>query len=427
MMLALYQGLTRCSGPFLRLYLARRQARGKEPSERLPERLGLASRARPEGALVWLHGASVGEALSALPLIERLLAQHPSLSMLVTSGTVTSARILAERLPARAIHQFAPIDHPGYVARFLDHWRPDLALFVESELWPNLLLALKARGVPAALINARFSARSFRAWRRWRSTAQRLLDCFALILAQSAVDADRLQALGAREATVAGNLKHDAPALPVDRAALERLRQAIGERPLWLAASTHPGEEAVAAEAHERLKRSFPSLLTVIAPRHPERGAEIARALEGRGLILARRETGALPDRHSDVYLADTLGELGLFYRLSSAVFVGGSLVPHGGQNPLEPARLKCALLFGPHMHNFAREAKALIGAGAAREVSDCPSLVAELESLLRDPGLCERRSEAARAVASGLAGALDVVLERLAPLIDRAVSREPR
>jgi 3-deoxy-D-manno-octulosonic-acid transferase len=410
---ALYRAGTELLGPAIELWLRRRLARGKEDPARLPERLGRPGRERPPGRLVWLHGASVGEAMSVLPLIDRLLAARDDVSVLLTTGTVTSARLMAERLPRRAFHQFAPVDRPSAVRRFLDHWRPDLALWVESELWPNLVAETARSGAAMALVNARLSERSYRRWRRLGWLIRPMLSAFALTLAQSEADAARLRALGARDVRCFGNLKSAAPPLAADPAQLAELCAALGGRPRWLAASTHPGEEAIAVEVHRRLAPRLPGLLTVIAPRHPERGPELAQAL-GEG--VARRSAGEPPD--AGVYLADTMGELGLFYRLCPGVFVGGSLVPHGGQNPLEPARLGSAVLFGPHMRNFA-EAEARLLATGARRVGDGPELAEAVGRLLAQPAEATRLGAALAAATAQDSGVLDAVAAALLPMLD--------
>lgn len=371
----------RLAAPLLRWNLRRRVGRGKEEAARLPEREGFAA-TRPPGRLIWLHAASVGESLSILPLIEALAARDPALTVLVTTGTVTSARLLPQRLPehlrSRLLHRFAPLDVPEWVGRFLDGWRPDAAGFVESELWPNMLSACAARGIPLALLNARISQRSARRWGRLAPEfAGRLLGHFALIMPRSAEDAERLAALGAPSLTPAGDLKLAAAPLPADDAALAALRAAIGPRPVLLAASTHPGEEAQIIAASALVRKGFPDLLTIIAPRHPERGAAIADA--------PRRSLGALPGA-GPLYIADTMGELGLFYRIASMAFIGGSLVPHGGQNPLEAARLGCPVIFGPDMANFRDATAALLAAGGARQVADVGALAATVTDMLSFP-----------------------------------------
>jgi 3-deoxy-D-manno-octulosonic-acid transferase len=417
---ALYRGLTRGLAPAACLVLEWRRRRGKEDARRLGERLGGAGLPRPRGPLLWVHAASVGEATAVLALIDRLLAGRPALEILVTTGTVTSARLLAARLPQRARHQFVPIDVPGAVGRFLDHWRPDLALWVESELWPNLVLLTQARGIPLALVNGRLSARSEARWRRWPGLVAPILGAFTLCLAQDKVQADRLRRLGAPFAESIGDLKAAAPPLPADPAALGTLRRQFEARPRWLAASTHPGEEAAAAAAHRLVKARQPGLVTLIAPRHPARGDAIAAMLRAEGLRVARRSLGDPLGPDTDIYLADTMGELGLFYRLAGIAFIGGSLAAQGGHNPFEAARLDCAIVHGPDMSNCAAMAAALDGVGAAETVTDAADLADAVAALLADPRRRAARAAAgAKAAAAGL-GSLDRVIDRLAPLLDR-------
>ncbi len=326
--------------PVVDVWLAHRRCRGKEDRVRYGERLGKPTLPRPEGRLVWMHAVSVGEGLSLLPLVERLRETLPDVGVLITSGTVSSERLLRERIPDGVCHQFAPVDRPGAVRRFARHWRPDLAVWVESELWPNLILETAARGVPMLLVNARMSERSAARWRRAPHLSRPLLAAFAGVLAQTEADAARFRGLGARNVAVRGNLKNDAPPLPADGHDVTAFKQAIGGRPCWVAASTHEGEEEAIGEAVSALRRRFPDLLTILAPRHPERGAAIAEMMERRGLATARRSANGAITPSTAVHLVDTLGELGLVYRLAGIAFVGGSLEPHGGPNPFEPARL---------------------------------------------------------------------------------------
>ncbi|MHA1536288.1 MAG: 3-deoxy-D-manno-octulosonic acid transferase [Alphaproteobacteria bacterium] len=414
----LYAAATSLAGPAFRLALAIRRARGKEHRARLGERFGRPGLARPEGALVWVHGASVGESLSVLPLIERLIEEQADLKVLVTTGTLTSAKLMEERLPDGAFHQFVPIDRRPEVRRFLAHWRPDLALWLESELWPNLLAETAGRGTPIVLINARMSRRSFARWRRQAGFARFVLTRFALCLAQSEGDAERLAVLGAPSPRCAGNLKFASPPLPAADGALESLRADIGGRPLWLASSTHPGEEEIIADAHESLGKRFSELLTIIVPRHPGRGQAIAGALAKRGLGVGLRSAGDGIAAGTAVYVADTMGELGLFYRLAGVVFIGGSLVPHGGQNPIEPAQLDSAILHGPHMMNFQPIVAALTKERAAQEVTDAASVAEAVGNLLADSGERRRRALAAGKVAASEAGVLERYLEALAPYL---------
>ena len=415
---ALYRGLTTLALPLIRLYLARRRGQGKEDAARFGERLGRAGRARPEGPLIWLHAASVGEALSILGLTERILAEFGEVNMVVTTGTVTSARLLAERLPPRAFHQYVPVDRLAWARRFLDHWRPDIALWVESEFWPNLISETQARAITMILLNGRMSLRSFAAWRRWPGLIRPLLGGFALCLAQDDDEAKRLRALGAPSVKAPGNLKFASAPLPVDEEEAGRLARSIGARPVWLAASTHAGEEEIVVEAHRRMAPTHRGLLTVIVPRHPNRGQEVAAVLERAGMkgALRSRDDAIAPE--TEIYIADTLGELGLFYRLCPVAFIGGSLIPHGGQNLLEPARLDCAVIHGPHMENFRAVVEEMTTAGASIEAGNAKDIAAAVASLLDDEAARAARVEAARRIATAKDGVIDAVMEELGPFL---------
>jgi 3-deoxy-D-manno-octulosonic-acid transferase len=404
--LALYRALWGMAAPLAPSLLRKRVARGKEDPSRLGERAGFGAAPRPHGTLIWIHGASVGESLAVLPLVSALLAK-PGRHVLVTTGTVTSAQLMAERLPARAFHHYVPLDAPASVRRFLDHWRPDLALFVESEFWPNLILETQQRGVPMALVNARLSERSFRGWRRAPGLARRLLSAFDICLAQDESIAARLTALGARKVVIAGSLKADAPPLPVDGLALAAFRESLGARAVFLAASTHPGEDEglLAVAEHWRGLENAP--LTIIVPRHPARGAEIETLALERGLRVVRRAGGDLPTAQTEIYIADTLGELGLFYRASRFAFLGGSLVAHGGQNPLEAARLETAILAGPHTENFEAIFHLLFQAQGEGRVRTMDELRDHAAALIADPEKAENLAARAKIAADGLSGAL--------------------
>ncbi len=426
---ALYRGAAALAEPALELFLRRRLARGKEDPLRWRERKGLTDRPRPLGKLLWIHGASMGEARSALPLLDALRRPYPDLSVLFTTGSRTSAEMLARELDGtKAFHQFVPLDVPRWVARFLGHWRPDAALWLESELWPNLLGALAARNVPAALINARLTERSARRWESARRVFAPPMEAFRLALAQSEADAGRLRRLGFPGALSLGNLKHDAPPLAADESALSALRDAIGARPVWLAASTHPREEAEILKAHGQIRAAREDALLVLAPRHAERGADIAAACEAAGLPASRRARREAPDRA--VYVADTMGEMGLLYRAIPLVFVGGSLEPHGGQNPLEPARLGAALAFGPSMDNFAELARDLESAGAARRVTGADALARWVRDGFEDPASVAQAGRAARDFARQGEGTIGRVLNALEPVLaglgPKAVAHDP-
>ncbi|ONG46708.1 3-deoxy-D-manno-octulosonic acid transferase [Pseudoroseomonas deserti] len=388
--------------PLLPHWLQLRARRGKEVPERLAERRGLDAD-RPAGPLLWLHGASVGETLSLLPLMRALLERAPALHLLVTTGTVTAATMLAQRLPEelapRVIHRFAPLDVPRWAEAFLDGWQPDGAVFVESELWPNISAALARRGVPAALINARISPRSARLWRWAPGLAREMLSRFRLVVAQSLDDVARLKALGAAGAVFWGQLKAAAEPPPADPAELARLRALIGTRPVFFGASTHQGEEPAVLEAHRSLRARFPDLLTIIALRHPARAAEVLALAAPFGKVV-QRSAGGLPGPDCDLYLADTLGEIGLFLRLSGVAFVGASLVPKGGHNPLEAARLGCPILIGPHTEHVRELTEALIAAGGARRVHDGATLAEAAADVLSDTGCGQAMARAAAMVA---------------------------
>ena len=414
--LRLYQFASAAGSPIAPRVLARRLQSGKEHPERLAERRGEASLTRPDGPLIWVHGASVGEMLAAVPLIERLRAD--GFAVLVTSGTVTSAALAEQRLPAGTLHQFIPLDAPRFVRRFLDHWQPGLALFVESDLWPNLILSCAERKIPMILINGRLSNRSFARWRRIPGTIAALLGRFDLCLAQSSGDAERYAKLGAPRVMTTGNLKLDVPPPPVDQAALQRLKDLIGKRPVIAAASTHAGEEAAIVAAHKRLQEKLPALLTVIAPRHPARGESIAEIAKAAGLTVAlrSRKTPPLPD--VAVYVADTLGELGLIYRIAPIVFMGGSLASHGGQNPIEAVRLGAAVIHGPHVWNFAEIYETLDGAHGAQAVDDEAALTARIGAWLADAAARKTVADAATATVGRLGGALKHTLAALDPYL---------
>lgn len=399
------------AAPALWLALAARARRGKEEPARLPERRGVGSVSRPPGKLVWIHAASVGETMSVLPVLAALRAQEPETGLLLTTGTVTSARLAQERAAASVIHRFLPWDVPLWVARFLDHWRPDVAGFVESEVWPNLLAALDRRSVPRVLINARLSAASFRRWSRAPAFARGLFAGYGAVLAQTEADAARLAALGARRVKAAGDLKFAAPLLPFEPVALQELAAALGEQPRWLAASTHPGEEEAVIAAHRALAPAYPGLVSIIVPRHPERGPEVAAWAAG--LKVGRRAEGEPPPAQGGLYVADTLGELGLFYRLARIVFVGGSLVPHGGQNPIEPARLGCAVAVGPHTGNFATATAALAAAGGLTRLADAAALAPFVAAMLVDPA-----AAASMGAAGAAAGRDETLPARIAALL---------
>jgi 3-deoxy-D-manno-octulosonic-acid transferase len=402
------------AAPFLPFLLRRRLARGKEDASRLHERLGRPTRPRPAGQLIWLHGASVGETMSILPLIERLVAFGP---VMLTTGTVTSAKLVENRLPEGAFHQFVPLDSPGAVARFLAHWKPDLGLLCESELWPNLMIEAHRQGIPLGIVNGRMSDRSFRRWSKLGGFIRALLAPLAFCSAQSEGDAERFRALGAASISP-GNLKFDVPPLPYANGELTRLRERIGARPVLVAASTHPGEESQIIEASRKIAHDIPDLLTILVPRHPQRGEELANLLQERGISPLRRSLGAEPESNSRFFIADTLGELGLFYRLGTLALIGGSLVEHGGHNPIEAIKCGCPCVSGPHIGNFKDIFADLLSQGGTELVETGTAMADRLRALLQDSEARNTLHTRASQALSRHEGALERTIVALSPLL---------
>ena len=418
-MLALYRLATELAGWWIDRHLEARARRGKELPDRIGERRGIAGRPRPDGPLLWVHAASVGESVAALVLIERLAQDRPSLTLLLTSGTVTSANLVASRLPANAIHQFVPVDQASGVRRFLDHWRPDAAVWLESELWPNLVTETRRRNVPMVLANARISARSYRRWRRLPFIAGPVLRAFDHCLALDEEQATRLRKLGAPGVRVVGNLKASAAALSADQSALAGLQKCIGDRLVWVASSLHPGEEPLVAAVQKRFAGSDDAPLAILVPRHPENGPPMATAMADAGLTVRLRSHGDRPDGTTDVYVADTLGEMGLWFRLAGLAFVGGSLVSAGGHNPLEPAHFGVAIVHGPDMANN-RELAGMLARGGGAEPAETLASAAELIlALLKDGPRRRQQGTAAREIVEAERGALEAVTDVLAAYLD--------
>jgi 3-deoxy-D-manno-octulosonic-acid transferase len=415
--LRLYAAAGFVAKPVVEAMLKWRVRRGKEDPARIRERFGEAGRERPDGRLVWIHAASVGETNAVLSLIGYL--HGLDLRILLTTGTVTSAAIAQRRLPEGVIHQYVPLDMARYVEPFLDHWNPQLAIFVESEIWPAILRSLKKRAVPFALVNARMSARSYRNWRRSGPVARAIMGHIAICIAQSASDARRFENLGVDHVEIAGNMKFDAPAPGVDEAALAAIRKQIGARPVFVAASTHDGEEEAVLGVHRTLRIDYPDLLTILVPRHPARGDAIAADIEAAGLVLSRRSGGGAIEHETEIFLADSLGEMGLWLRTGTMVFLGASLVRYGGHNPIEPAKIGVPMIHGPHIANFAEIFATLSDARAAIMVQDEAGLAASAAALLADAGERERLAREARACVERQVGALDRTIAALSPYID--------
>jgi 3-deoxy-D-manno-octulosonic-acid transferase len=422
-----YRTVSRLMRPVAGIFLRRRSRNGKEIAARLDERMGISVVPRPGKKLLWFHAASVGETNVVLPLIDTLHRERPDLGILLTTVTVTSSKVAASRLPPGAIHQFIPLDTPAFVKRFLDHWKPSMALFIESEIWPNLVMDADRRRIPVVLLNARLSDRSFERWMKLRGLSRPLFARFAVVLAQSEALAKRIVKLGAPNVIAAGNLKFDAPPPPVDMAQLAWVRSITSGRRLFLAASTHPGEEALLADVHRGLAEADPSHLTIIVPRHPERGAEIAEMLRSQGIPVARRSINEPITPATGVYIADTLGELGIFYKLAPFALIGGSLTPVGGHNPIEAVKLGCGVITGPHWHNFPEVYQALAEAGGCRFVTSPEDLIQTIRALYDDPASLSIMKANADNIIRDLSGAMTRTLEALEPLLPpREASQKP-
>lgn len=414
--LFLYRAVATMASPLAGPLLRMRAAQGKEDPARLGERFGRSALQRPTGTLVWLHGASVGETRVNLLLRDALAVRRPDLRFLFTSGTRTSASLLAAP-PANTLHQYAPLDTPGAAARFAQHWRPDLAVFAESEIWPNLLSSARAVGARIALVNARMSPKTLASWARRKGAAKPVFALFDAVLAADARTAEGLSVILGKDVPAPGNLKLAAPAPAIDEAKRAALAAAIGTRPVWLAASTHAGEDEIVLAAHALLRETRPDALLVIAPRHPERGQAVAALADGAPRRSLGEEIGDKP-----VYVADTMGELALFYAAAPVALVAGSLLPHlKGHNPVEPAKLGCAVLTGPHVESFAEPFALLRDAGAALEVKDAADIARAVDGLWRDG---ERRAAMTHAATAALAtggAALEATVAALIGLLPEA------
>lgn len=416
MFIGIYNTLVRTLYPMvIRRYIEKRKKMGKEDVKRFNERVGRPTKPRPEGRLIWLHGASVGESISMLPLINRLLEIYPDAHVMVTTGTTTSAEVMAKRLPERAFHQYLPIDNPVFAARFIRHWQPTIALWFESEFWPAMLSTIKRRNIPLILINGRISNKSFKRWQQFDFVIKEILDCFTACLGQSEEDAYRLRALGAKDAMCLGNLKYAGLPIPVDEEKKKEIQDEIGERPVWLVSSTHSDEEAKIGRYLKELSAKHEGLLTIIAPRHPNRGVEIRDILQDKYQLktaLRSADEKILPE--TEVYIADTIGEMGIWYELCPIVFIGGSLIPHGGQNFMEPSRCRDAVIVGPHMHNFTDAMNRAKRADAIIQVDETIDLIDMVDQLLSNKELLEAKRSLAYNWATSEAKVLDGIAEKI-------------
>lgn len=425
MLYKLYKTASSILKPLVISHLETREKEGKEDPKRITERYGKTNLKRPKGPLIWFHAASVGESLSILALIDQLLKLHESFQVLVTTGTITSAQLMQQRLPARCIHQYCPFDVIVWVRAFLDHWKPDLALWVESEFWPNLLCETHARQIPMVLLNGSVSDKSFKTWKYVKSIISKFLNCYDLCIAQSKSDQSKLKDLGAEKVLTFGNLKFASSPLEANSLDFEALKSQIGERPIWVCASTHPGEEEIICKAHKEIKKTFSNLLTILVPRHPKRGLTLNAFCEQEGIKVALRTEAQTITDDMEMYIGNTIGELGLFYKLSKIAFVGGSLVPVGGHNLIEPAQLDCALLHGPHMSDQQEMRDLFQDQEAALEVSNETELAETVVSLLSDPKRLETMTLSARHVADSQAKVIDSILREILPYLRSLVEND--
>ncbi len=423
MALFIYRLLKVLLFPIIFAILMWRGFRGREDRDNFAERRGFASQERPTGPLLWIHGASVGEVVSTQPVLRALRHRQPSLNLLLTSGTTTGRRMLmkiAAGLPGtgKTCVQYVPLDTQAATTRFLTHWQPSVSVFTESDFWPELL----SKAPNPVLLNGRISDRSWPKYKRYGWFFRPLISRFTLVLAQRKTDAERIAALGAKQVVVAGNLKFDADPLPVDASQLEKFITALQERPVLVAGSTHPGEEAQLAQMHMNLKPAIPNLLTIIVPRHPHRGTQAANEVARFTKAIKRRGLGEMPvlggNRHTDIYIADSLGELGLWYRLASVAIIGGSLVKHGGHNPLEPLKLGVPTLTGPHMFNFQDMLPALVEAELVKIEPDLATLTATVRKLLTTPSELDKAQNHIMTVMPSFAGPTQTTCDKLLTML---------
>ncbi len=401
-----YRALGLAFYPFMGPFLRMRASRGKEERQRRYERYGYPSADRPSGPVVWFHAASVGESIAILPLVQHV--NDLGISTILTTGTVTSAQMIRTRLPDKCNHQYVPLDLKPALERFLDHWKPDLSIFTESEIWPMTLMELSSRNIPRILVNARLSDRSYKRWKSSYGLAETLFGALSHVIAQSELDAGRFKSLGAWPVEISGNLKVDTDSLPYDEYELDRLQNTINGRPVWVAVSTHEGEEQACGNIHRQLKLKIPNLLTVIVPRHPNRANGVTALLRDDGLFVAQRSQNEKITAQTDIYMGDTIGEMGLYLRASQVAFMGKSLKSTGGQNPLEPAMIGVPVVSGHEVHNFRDVYNNLLEKEAVRLVSDEEMLAANLEFLLLSPAQRQSMADAGLKTVAEMRGSLD-------------------
>ncbi len=420
-MFALYRQVTRIFGFLLSFILFKRKINGKESPTRYIEKKAIITKTRPNGKLLWIHGASVGESQSALVLVKKILGKTPDINILVTTGTLTSAQLMEKQLPSNAFHQFYPLDRPKWVRRFLNHWKPDTILWMESELWPNMLHEIKKDSIPAILVNARLSPKSFKIWQRFPKFAKKVLTTFDKILCQTDEYRKNFDDLGASNTVTTDNLKYSSAPLSYDLGNFKKLKNSTANRKIWLYASTHEGEEEIAHIIHKKLAKRIPNLLTIIVPRHPERRDNIKQKCASFNLNACYRGTKKeLPSNDHDIYIADTLGELGLFYALSPIAVIGRSLSNDGGggHNPIEAAQLDCAVIHGVNIQNLQQIYDEMDNDGAAIKVENSDQLYETIKNLFENELKLRQLKNKAMEFANKKTHVIDVVMKELSPIL---------
>ncbi len=420
-MYALYRQLTYMGGCLFALLLIIRKNKGRESTTRYIEKKAVISQKRPKGKLLWIHGASVGEAQSALILIKKIIKDYPNTNILITTGTLTSAQLMSKALPKNALHQFYPLDHPKWVKNFLNHWKPNAILWMESELWPNMLYEIRKSNIPAILVNARLSDKSFKIWKIFPKFSKNILSSFNKILCQTSKDKNKFDQIGAFKTIVTDNLKYSSAPLVFNKNDLGKIIKSIGNREIWLYASTHEGEEEIAHIIHKKLKKDFPKILTIIVPRHPERRDDIKNNCSLYNLKTTYRGVNKiLPKNDDDIYVVDTLGELGLFYKISPIAVIGRSLSNDGGggHNPIEAAQLNCAVIHGCNIQNLQQIYDNMDEEGAAIMVENSKQLYKTIKNLIKDKSELKKLESKALEFANKKTHVIDNVMKELEPVL---------
>ncbi|MCZ2328107.1 lipid IV(A) 3-deoxy-D-manno-octulosonic acid transferase [Bartonella sp. F02] len=415
----IYRMISFCLQPLVSFYFLLCSVCRKEERKRQKERLGKSCKLRPQSPLIWFHAASIGETFALFSLINYILSLK--INVLLTTGTMTSSTLAKQYFGNRLIHQYAPLDLELTMRRFIQHWKPDLVVVCESEIWPFRIQELAKRRIPQIIVNAHMSERSFKAWQKQFTFAKHIFKHIDMVIGQNERDIAHYRALGVKSVALSGNLKADVFPV-VDQALFTRYRNAVKNRPVWAAVSTHEGEEKIAFEVHKILKKYLPNLLTIIVPRHPERSEDILKEYSDGSLHFVRRSSNTIPNANTDILFGDTIGEMGLFLRLAQVAFIGKSLCEYGGHNPLELAVLGTAILTGPHVSNFQDMFEQFLSRDAARVVTNSQQLADQVYKFLTNEELRQKMVERAYAVANGMTGALERTLKELEPFLQPLV-----